>query len=249
MELVIPFNIMVIVFIVPLPTTDNTNIYILLASNVVLKAVREISLRFGLQFRIHSDQGTEFMSHDFNVLCSRYHIEKSQSLAKYAEDNGLAERKVQVIQQKLKQICNENESEWDEMLSEALFKMRINKAKLVYGRTLRSQSDSLLRIDELTKIHNTIDHKSRWEQVKSAAKLNEKASEKYKYYYDVKTQSYSWKIKRGGLNILTAVHLKLWMLIFTHTLFNLSREKKAQKSLEKSSKKQIKHMIAPANTS
>lgn len=156
-------------FIGPLPETEQGNKYILLfidpftkwieafpssiqSSNFVLDCLKKVIARFGVPKNIHSDQGRQFESVLVNDFCTENNIVKSRTTPYHPEGNGMAERAVQSLKQKLKQMCEEDgENTWDQHLDNVLMSLRnvthksIQKSPsmALYGKNMRTVSESL----------------------------------------------------------------------------------------------------------
>ncbi|KII62412.1 hypothetical protein RF11_12270 [Thelohanellus kitauei] len=188
MEPVIQFRIWVMVFIVQLPTTDSNNRYILLAVDQFSKWMEAWPFARSLS---DSDFRSEYIPIKANN--SFHSMSMFSVVEKPAEDNSQAERNVQVIKQKLKQICNENGSEWYGMLPEALPLEQLNHSW--YTSELLDHSLMLcLEVMNSQQINTLSITRVGGNKLVTAEKLDEKSKEKFKYYYDLKTQSNSWKV-------------------------------------------------------
>ncbi|KAF9760592.1 Retrovirus-related Pol polyprotein from transposon, partial [Nosema granulosis] len=157
-----PFRKIGIDIIGPLPTSQNGNKYIIVATDYLTrwaecKAIKrktsknvatfllELMFRHGAPEEILSDRGKEFLNDVIKKLCCIVDTKKTYTSAFNPKCNGAAERFNQTLIAKLAKICNENWQEWDEYLPYALFAYRVSPRKsskhspfeLLYGRAPR----------------------------------------------------------------------------------------------------------------
>lgn len=116
----------------PLPRTSNGNEYIIVlcdyfskwteawavpdhtALTVGDKVVTEFFCRFGFPKQIHSDQGREFESELFSVLCEKVGIDKTRTTPYRPQSDGLVERMNRTLLQMLSSYANQNRDNWDD---------------------------------------------------------------------------------------------------------------------------------------
>ncbi len=156
----LPFQMIRIDTMGPLPKTKNGNRFILLATDYATnwiegRAVRnkttnsvarfiieEVISRHGPPGEIRSDLGTEYNSKVIKEIAQKWGI-KMRYTAPYAPySNGKAERTNSTMVNKLSKLIEHNE-DWDEIFDIAMFSFRISPAEkskkspfeLLYGRT------------------------------------------------------------------------------------------------------------------
>lgn len=118
----------------PLPRTNNGNEYIIVlcdyfskwseawavpdhtALTVGDKIVTEFFCKFGCPKQLHSDQGREFESELFSVLCSKLGIQKTRTTPYRPQSDGLVERMNRTLLQMLSSYANKNRDNWDDNL-------------------------------------------------------------------------------------------------------------------------------------
>ncbi|KII60776.1 Retrovirus-related Pol polyprotein [Thelohanellus kitauei] len=199
-------------FLGPFPISDKGNRFVLLLVDRFTKWVEAFALpdqtalsvkecilqiisRFGVPHTLHSDQGPQFESEIIKRLCSEWGIKKTRSSAYHPEGNGMAERNVQTLKNRIKQIADNNYTRWDEKLPEILFSMRNTISKstgfaptsLVYGRKLRSRTEAIYDINKINSYNTQINESSMDKRIKqlTEARANiEKSQTNYKKIYD-----------------------------------------------------------------
>ena len=83
-------------------------------NHTALTVVNEYISRFGVPKQIHSDQGREFESELFLVLCVKLGIQKTRTTTYRPQSYGLVERNNRTFQQMLVRYANEHRNNWDE---------------------------------------------------------------------------------------------------------------------------------------
>jgi hypothetical protein len=78
--------------------------------------VSHIILKMGMPKSILMDQGTNFMSEIFNIVCKMLKIKKLQTTPFHPENNGSLERCHSVLKEYLRQYIQEDQSNWDEWI-------------------------------------------------------------------------------------------------------------------------------------
>lgn len=129
-----PLECIAIDIVGPLPMTSNDNQYIMVigdyfskwkeafalsdhtAQTVADKLVTEFICRFGVPYRIHTDQGREFESELFSQICSLLGIAKSRTTPYHPQSDGMIERFNRTLQQMLAIFVDENRTNWDDHL-------------------------------------------------------------------------------------------------------------------------------------
>ncbi len=124
------------------PTSSTT-------SAVVISCLTRLFSSFGLPETIVSDNGTCFVSAEFQQFLKQHGIRQITSAPYHPASNGLAERAVQIVKKGLRKI---NQGDIYVRLSRILFSYRtapqtttgISPAELLLGRRLRSRLDLLI---------------------------------------------------------------------------------------------------------
>ena len=157
----------------PLPTSEKGNSYILVvidyftrwvegysipdqtALTVADKLVSEFITRFGVSQRLHSDQGTDFMSTLFRQMCRCLEIDQTRCTPYRPASNGLCERANQIVQHMLSAFVNDFRNNWEELLPYMLFAYRASVQEstgcspnfLMLGREVSAPIDIMLGRD------------------------------------------------------------------------------------------------------
>ena len=104
--------------------------------------INEWVSRFGVPDRIISDQGPQFESHLFNLVCNRLGIKRNRTTAWHPETNGALERAHGTLKNCLRCLSHATQ-DWDEALPIALLAMRTaindsgtSPSLIVYGEQL-----------------------------------------------------------------------------------------------------------------
>ncbi|KII65853.1 Pro-Pol polyprotein [Thelohanellus kitauei] len=121
--------------------------------------VNKIVCRFGLPVSIHSDLGRQFDLTLFSQLCEILDIRKARSSPYHPKCNGMAERYVKTLKDKLLNMMLEQVAEWDELIYLALMTIRTavhettkcTPFQLLYGQMPRmiNAADVSRRADNL----------------------------------------------------------------------------------------------------
>ena len=132
---------------VPLPITENGNEYIIVAGDYFSKWIdawavpnhtaqtiadklhTEFFTKFGCSQQIHTDQGREFQSELFKVLCKRLGIDQTRTTPYRPNSDGLIERFNRTLKQMLRTFAIENPQNWDDYLPFILIAYRATQNK------------------------------------------------------------------------------------------------------------------------
>ncbi|KII65233.1 Gag-Pol polyprotein [Thelohanellus kitauei] len=95
-----------------------------LTANIFME---KIVARFGVPHKIITDQGRQFESTIFKKLCHGLSIEKARTSAYHPQSNGVAERCVKTLKERLKFLCQDDTFKWDQKLDHALMAIRFSK--------------------------------------------------------------------------------------------------------------------------
>ena len=90
------------------------------AESVCKVLMDEIICRFGAMRQIHSDQGKQFESELFRMLCARFGIQKSRTTPHHPQGNPQAERFMRTLGNMLRSYVSTNHADWDERLPEVM---------------------------------------------------------------------------------------------------------------------------------
>ena len=118
----------------PLPMSENGTVYIIVleeyfskwveawavpnhtAQTVADKLVCEFFTKYGCQRQIHTDQGREFQSELFKILCQKFGINQTRTAPYRPNSDGLVERFNRTLKQMLRSFATENPQNWDDYL-------------------------------------------------------------------------------------------------------------------------------------
>ena len=131
----------------PLPLTQNGNEYIIVlgdyyskwvdawavlnhtAQTVADKIITEFFTKFGCPAQIHTDQGREFQSELFRLVCEKFGIEQTRTCPYRQNSDGLVERFNRMLKQMLRIFSAENPKDWDDHLPYLLMAYRSSQHK------------------------------------------------------------------------------------------------------------------------
>ena len=131
----------------PLPITENGNEYVIVlgeyfskwfeawaapdhtALTVADKIVTEFITRFGCPQQIHTDQGREFESELFTLVCAKFGINKTRTAPYRPNSDGLVERFNRTLKQMLRIFASENPRDWDDHLPFLMMAYRATQQK------------------------------------------------------------------------------------------------------------------------
>ena len=156
----------------PLPESERGNKYILVVGDYFTKwmeayaipnqetptiakvLAEEFICRYGVPRIIQSDQGRNFESHIFTVLCKILDIDKSRSSALHPQTNGMVERQNRVIQHVLSMFVSKNQRDWDQHLPYMMMayrsavheSLKCSPCEMMLGRNVELPIDILLGV-------------------------------------------------------------------------------------------------------
>ncbi|MCG8096512.1 MAG: DDE-type integrase/transposase/recombinase [Candidatus Thiodiazotropha endolucinida] len=131
----------------PLPISENGNEYIIVlgeyfskwveawavpnhtAQTVADKLVCEFFTKYGCPQQIHTDQGREFQSELFRILCKNFGIKQTRTAPYRPNSDGLVERFNRTLKQMLRSFAVENPQNWDDYLPYILMAYRATQNK------------------------------------------------------------------------------------------------------------------------
>ena len=151
----------------PFPVTESGNRYLLVIQDYFTKwpeifainkmdaqtvadvVLSEVVCRWGCPLSIHSDQGRQFESEVFQLLCKSLGIQKTRTTPLRPQSDGMVERMNRTIITQLAIFTNEHQSDWDTFLPllAMCYRSGIHKttnytpARLMLGRELRLPVD------------------------------------------------------------------------------------------------------------
>lgn len=177
----------------------------------VAEALVEMFSRLGIPEEMLTDCGTQFTSELMGEISRLLSLRQLTTSPYHPMCNGLVEKFNGTLKQMLKRMCNERPSDWDRYLNALLFAYRevpqeslgFSPFELLYGRTVRGPIRILKEIwtdetssDEVKSTYQyVIDLKEKLEETcKIAQSQLQKASTKYKRYYDKKAKVRKFKI-------------------------------------------------------
>lgn len=117
-----------------LPVTENGNCFIVVAMDHFRKwpeayaipnhdamyvadaLVNNFFTRFGVPFKLHSDQGQEFEWEVFAECCCVLGIQKMRTTPLHTKSDGMVKRFKAMLAQELAKYCSEGQAEWDRKL-------------------------------------------------------------------------------------------------------------------------------------
>ena len=178
---------------IPLQSIDSVTVAVALAENVIC--------RFGCPRIIHTDQGSNFLSQIMKTFCKIFKIKQLKSTAFHPQSLGSLERSHHVFVEYLRHYCKH--FSWDRWLKFAMmsFNSAVHSAtqftphKLVFGEEMRIPSE--FETGEVPITYNQYLDELLFKiyEAQSTARENiEKAKNKYKYYYDLKSNPQKYEI-------------------------------------------------------
>ena len=102
---------------------------------------KSLCARFGIPEEIRTDNGPQFVSHEFAQFCSQYEIKHTTSTPRYPQSNGESERAVKTVKNMLKKCADSNEDPHLAMLNYRTSPLEsgLSPAEVMMGRKLRTQ--------------------------------------------------------------------------------------------------------------
>lgn len=105
-----------------------------------------------------TDQGTQFTSRLFKILCKKFNITKLECSSRHPQTNGKTERFNRFLTNALSTIINQSQSDWDELLDDCLMAYRVtiyNTVQetpyfLLYGIDPNIPNDILYQVSRVT---------------------------------------------------------------------------------------------------
>jgi transposase InsO family protein len=114
-------------------------------SPIIIKALEKFFAFVGLPKEIQSDQGSNFMSHEFQQAMCRLGIKQIHSSPYHPQSQGALERYHQTLKSMIKKFCIEQNKDWDEGVHWLLFATRevaseslgFSPFELIFGHSVR----------------------------------------------------------------------------------------------------------------
>ena len=176
----------------------------------VAEALLVIFSRVGIPREILSDRGTQFTSHLMGELHKLLGVKPLFTSPYHPSGNGRVERFHSTLKSSLRKLCSDKPRDWHRYLIPTLFALReipsdrtgFSPFELLYGRTVRGPitvlrdlwEDRTLNDDDRTTYQYVIELQDKLADcAKVAAQNADISSARYKSYFDVKSQSRSFK--------------------------------------------------------
>ena len=136
---------------------------------------KSIFAKFGIPEEIRTDNGPQFISHEFKKFCAQYEINHTTSSPRYPQSNGESERAVRTIKNLLKKCEDSNEDPYIALLNyrTAPLEAGMSPAEIMLGRKPRTLIPR--QFSQLTK---------RIPSIKNFIKADMEKKEKIKGNYD-----------------------------------------------------------------
>lgn len=104
-----------------LPVTDSGSRYILVVSGYFTRrtewfAVKEVIVRLGVPYTIHTDQGRQYKRYLCKEVCSLLKVEKTHTSPYHPQFDGMVERFNITLEAMLSSCVNQNHTDWDKQI-------------------------------------------------------------------------------------------------------------------------------------
>ena len=101
---------------------------------------KSICAKFGIPEEIRTDNGPQFVSHEFKNFCAQYEIKHTTSTPRYPQSNGESEKAVRTIKNLLKKCEDSNEDPYLAMLTyrSSPLESGLSPAEIMLGRKPRT---------------------------------------------------------------------------------------------------------------
>ena len=202
---------------VPLKLTDSIH---------VAEALLGIFSRVGIPREILSDRGPQFTSQLLGEIHRLLGVKPMFSSPYHPMGNSRVERLHSTLLSCLKKLCLDKPKQWHRFLVPTLFAIRempsdrtgFSAFELLYGRQVRGPlavlrelwSDEKLSIEQRTSFHYVLELRDKLEQCTEIAAMNASANtEKFKSYFDLKSQDRRFKVGDEVLILLPDQKQKL----------------------------------------
>ncbi|KFM63797.1 Retrovirus-related Pol polyprotein from transposon 297, partial [Stegodyphus mimosarum] len=164
-------------------------------------------LRYGCPARVISDNGPQFVSSTFKMMCDKLGI-KHMKMVPYRPQSNIAERVNKNIVKLIRNYVQKHHSNWDDCVEEFAFALRTAKhettkkspAELFLGRKIMTPLDKLFYVKDRAPEFQIGEIEK---MLKEAEKCSREAQKKQKYYYDSKRRTVEYKV---GEEVLKQAH-------------------------------------------
>ena len=227
-----PFSKLVIDIVGPLPKSKNGFKYLFtimcsatrfpeaiplrsIDSKNIIEALKKFFSFVGLPRVIQSDQGSNFMSHNFAKFLKDLGIKHVTSTVYHPQSQGMLERFHQTFKNMLRMFCHENDKDWDQYVSFLLFAIRdavqdslgMSPFELVFGHTVRGPlrllKDEWLKDDETNLFDHISTLKAKVTSAWKVARDNLASSQmQMKNLYDKNSEMRSFNVNEEVLVLL-----------------------------------------------
>lgn len=195
-------------------------------AKTVAEALIGIYCRLGVPQEVLSDLGTQFTSEIMREVSELLKIRKIHTSPYHPATNGLCERSHSTLKNMLRKLCHDQPSKWPKYINPLLFAYRetpqastgFSPFELLYGRTVRGPMQILKELwtgevkdEEVRNSYRYIfELRERMEETLKIARENlSKSQERYKHYYDRKTQPRIFNVGDKALVLLPTSSNKL----------------------------------------
>ena len=192
----------------------------------VAEALVDIFSRVGVPHEMLSDMGAQFISGLMSEVSRLISLKQLTTTPYHPMCNGLCERFNGTLKQMIKRMCAERPRDWDKYLNSALFAYRevpqenlgFSPFELVYGRSVRGPMTIFkelwtneIKDPEIKSTYQyVIDLREKLEYTCKMARENlEKASKRYRGYYNLKTKPRNMSVGDKVLVLLPTDNNKL----------------------------------------
>ena len=180
------------------------------AKTLAKHLVKEVFCKIGIPLRLHSDQGTDFLSHLFMEVCQVFQIHKTRTSPWRPQSDGMVERFNRTVGSMMKQYVNDTQSDWDEYLPlcSLAYNSTIHSSTgyspnfLMFGRDFRLPLELVVPVPDFESDEETGDEDTFVQNLKNTLRtvygaVREKlqaATAYQKSYYDKRSRHQEFKV-------------------------------------------------------
>ena len=192
----------------------------------VAEALMSVFTRVGIPKEMLTDQGSQFTSEIMRQVSTLLSMKQLTTTPYHPAANGLVEKFNGTLKQMLKRMCAERPTDWDRYIEPLLFAIRespqeslgFSPFELLYGRTVRGPMTILRELwtgevqtgETKTTYQYILDLRNRLEETCQNAHTElQKASTRYKTYYDKKAKPRQFEVGDKVLLLLPTDRNKL----------------------------------------